>query len=89
LDDLKDGQFNDEYGTASATVMFGTMNNNDRLLAVKTGQESVKVTFPYDSCIFGVKECPDGFTLAYWINLQSSAGMDATEQICGGLYPFT
>jgi hypothetical protein len=72
---LKDGQFEDEYGKAPATVMSGTIESNDRVLALKTGQESVKITFPYDSCIFGVKECPEGFTLAYWISLQTSAGM--------------
>ena len=75
FDDFKDGQFRDEHGKASATVTSGTMRSNDGLLAVKTGQESVKITFPYDSCIFGVKDCPDGFTLACWINIEGTAGM--------------
>jgi hypothetical protein len=71
---LKDGEFNEEYGKAPATVVSGAVESNNGVLTVKTGQESVKITFPYDSCIFGVKECVDGFTLSYWIHLQESAG---------------
>ncbi|XP_028409631.1 MAM and LDL-receptor class A domain-containing protein 1-like [Dendronephthya gigantea] len=75
FDDLKDGKFSDEYGDASATVNSGPIGDN--ILDIKTGQESVMITFPHDSCIFGVKNCEDGFTMSFWIQLQHSpAGLN-------------
>ena len=55
--------------------MSGSMEANDRVLAFKSGQESVQITFPFDSCVFGVRDCADGFTVSYWMNLHSTPGM--------------
>ena len=75
FDDLKNGKFSDAHDKSPAVVVSGSMETSDGVLAVKTGQESVHIAFPYDSCIFGVLECADGFTVSFWLNVHNTAGV--------------